>query len=98
MDPNKQRTAIAEYCGWKFDKNQYNQWISPDGTTWNYPPAYNNDLNQMHKAENHLPMELQDTYMEHLLDITGVKGWGICHALAEDRAEAFLKTIGKWKE
>ena len=89
MKPDKQRIAIAEYC----DTDIY-----IDDVLSERLPDYPNDLNAMHKAENHLPMELQDTYMEHLLDITGVKGWGICHALAEDRAEAFLKTIGKWEE
>lgn len=98
MDPVKQRAAIAEYCGWKFDKNAYKQWISPNGTSWNYPPAYDKDLNFMFRAEHHLPMDLQDTYMKHLHDITGIEGWGICHALAEVRVEAFLKTIGKWEE
>jgi len=98
MNPDKQRAAIAEYCGWKFDKNAYKQWISPNGTSWNYPPAYDKDLNFMFGAEHHLPMDLQDTYMKHLHDITGIEGWGICHALAEVRVEAFLKTIGKWEE
>lgn len=98
MNSDKQRAAIAEYCGWKFDKNAYKQWISPNGTSWNYPLAYDEDLNAMHKAEHHLPMNMQDTYMEYITDITGIKGWGVCHALAEVRAEAFLKTIGKWEE
>lgn len=51
MNEHCQNEKIALYCGWKFDKNQYKQWISPDGTTWNYPPAYTKDLNQMHEAE-----------------------------------------------
>ena len=112
MDPVKQRAAIAEYCGWKDVRGHMG--IPPEnGMLFPYPehheedwrlkpfrvlPDYLNDLNAMHKAEHHLSMNMQDTYMEYITDITGIKGWGVCHALAEVRAEAFLKTIGKWEE
>ena len=119
MNSDKQRIAIAEFCGWKeIGKSGIYQNVSkgvngcmPNGEVHKkrikmklpgansfLVPDYLNDLNAMHKAEHHLSMNMQDTYMEYITDITGIKGWGVCHALAEVRAEAFLKTIGKWEE
>ena len=95
---DKYNGEIALFCGWEFDKNQYRQWISPNGTGFAYPPAYNRDLNQMHEAEEHLSTEEIKTYMGHLLDIMGISVWCITHVSAAERAEAFLKTIGKWEE
>jgi hypothetical protein len=106
MDPIKQRTAIAEYLGY-IDVREYvedmdNDYLSLMGRKYKKGPLiripdYLNDLNAMHKMENHLPLNQRETYMEYLREITGVPTWGICHALAEQRAEAFLKTIGKWE-
>ena len=106
MNEHCQNEKIALYCGWKFDKNQYKQWINPDGTSWNYPPAYNKDLNQMHKAEKVLsnPQWQEFGYqLEHLMlgmpaSLTLHDLATVAHATAAQRAEAFLKTIGKWEE
>ena len=100
MNERRQNEKIALYCGWKFDKNQYKQWISPDGTSWNYPPAYNKDLNQMHEAEKSLKGNTQWYKYEEILEAivrAETAHWPI-HATAAQRAEAFLKTIGKWEE
>jgi hypothetical protein len=60
-------------------------------------PSFCNDLNAMHDAEKVLN-EKQDHIMNDTL-------WDMCegrkylwHATASQRAEAFLRTIGKWKE
>lgn len=117
MNSDKQRAAIAEYCGWKFDKNAYKQWISPNGTSWNYPPAYDTDLNAMHEAEKTIPKRDKCIYANHLMMVVGFDGetdmvddygewstskttslFSILNATAIQKAEAFLKTIGKWEE
>jgi transcriptional regulator of NAD metabolism len=64
----------------------------------------------MHEAEKVLTPEQQQTYVDHLADVCevyidhDVGGWGdfcafaVFHATAAQRAEAFLRTIGKWKD
>lgn len=107
MNSDKQRAAIALYCGWKVEDNEYKRWTSPSGTQWNYPPAYDKDLNAMHEAEKILypDSKQSERYAEFLLNAFEIPspfiGTGRCafltnHATAAQRAEAFLKTIGKW--
>lgn len=73
-------------------------------------PDYLNDLNAMHEAEKVLkttdgkigkPCE-RDQYCMHLNGITGhnvtTHSYLIIHATAAQRAEAFLRTLGKWKD
>ncbi len=63
---------------------------------------YCNDLNAMHKAEKVIlnKVSKQRCYLKWL-------GWEddymatiitLCHATARQRAEAFLRTLGKWEE
>lgn len=72
-------------------------------------PDYYHDLNAMNEAEKTLkgPQEC-DSYIRYLCVITDMcapfesgplYSWGpvVC-ATATQRAEAFLRTIGKWKE
>lgn len=69
-------------------------------------PDYLNDLNAMHEAEKILTPEQSKRYAEFILDILEIPtpfiGTARCafltgHATAEQRAEAFLKTLGLWK-
>jgi hypothetical protein len=102
MTPKEQRIAIAEACGWEpYDRNGR---LVLFGL-----PDYLNDLNAMHEAEKILlpPGGGKTTYSKHLADIVCGYGskWGnredlffVAHATASQRAEAFLKTIGKWTE
>lgn len=70
-------------------------------------PDYLSDLNAMHEAEKVLVTEKQCSYFAVRLaelvkgfnydPFTGVSGY-IWHATAAQRAEAFLRTIGKWEE
>jgi hypothetical protein len=101
--------AIAEACGWR--ELYLNQNSEPWGfnTGLNYSqriPDYCNDLNAMHEAEKVLTTtEQQNNYYAEIAEIT----WGceeIGHrqvvfnqltATARQRAEAFLKTLGKWE-
>lgn len=82
MSPEAQRIAIAEACGWKF-----------------YPlnlPNYLNDLNAMHEAEKRLSEEQMTIYTSNLFEICD--DWPKATlATAAQRAEAFLKTVGKFE-
>lgn len=73
-------------------------------------PDYVNDLNAMHEAEHRLcKLEFGwRTYADALEDVVGVNGsWAVMgeadkrlvlHATSRQRAEAFLRTLGKWEE
>mgnify|MGYP000895397431 CR=1 FL=1 len=105
MTPEAQRIAIAEACGWtnvapRIVKNVKHQGDDITVGIWSdngWIPDYLNDLNAMHEAEKVLN-EKQDHIMNDTL-------WDMCegrkylwHATAAQRAEAFLRTIGKWEE
>jgi hypothetical protein len=76
-------------------------------SVWNVGiPDYLNDLNAMHEAEKVLTEEQDLEYSEALEQV--VEGRFVTNnaedmrrlrsATAAQRAEAFLRTIGKWKE
>jgi len=109
MKPEQQRIAIAEACGW-FHMNSC--WHFPNGakaTADGGPdnvPDYLNDLNAMHEAEQTLWQKnwasrhdfvdklsriISPTHGHHLQS-----GIDLLDATAAERAEAFLRTIGKW--
>jgi hypothetical protein len=110
MNPEAQRIAIAEACGW-------NELTLLNGCQIGWPPTgrrgyrehlpdYLNDLNAMHEAENFLTEEERDWYIQALLqnvseetcDLSPNKAeWFITHATAAQRAEAFLRAKGLWK-
>lgn len=55
------------------------------------------DLNAMHEAEKALTPEQIDAFCDHLNPTNYGVWWGI-NATARQRAEAFLRTLGKWEE
>jgi hypothetical protein len=59
-----------------------------------FMPDYLNDLNAMARAEKVLNEEQRGEYRHELIDMLGTN-WGF--ATAAQRAEAFLRTIGKWE-
>jgi len=75
-------------------------------------PYYCNDLNAMHEAIETISVGEKSTYIIHLMDICRehpigcVPDWTrdkqslarLVQATARQRAEAFLKTLGKWEE
>lgn len=95
---NKQiNAAIAKLCGLEVQPQD-----SFGFKGFNHIPDYCNDLNAMHEAEQALApknwnrfSETWWNYYHHLLDGDVQK---IIHATARQRAEAFLRTLGKWKE
>ena len=59
-------------------------------------PAYTADLDAMHEAEKVLTAEQWVSYWSFIEEV--VKDISILHATAAQRAEAFLRAIGAWKE
>lgn len=107
MTPKAQRIAIAEACGWKNcvgDSGFVTRYKgTPSETTVRVTlPDYLNDLNACHEFEKTLTDPLRKKYQSVL--IAEVIGWIAydnerisIHATAAQRCEAFLRTIGKWK-
>lgn len=91
-----------------FDLRGWDETVGADARI----PDYTGNLNAMHEAEKVLDMHQQYEYGEALARTTIGKefddpdgfspnGWGYyapITATASQRAEAFLRTIGKWEE
>jgi hypothetical protein len=86
MSPQAQRIAIAEACGWKDEIVK----------AFHGLPDYLNDLNAMHEATHSLKKDQLRWYRNRLIELTGT--FEAIDATAPQRAEAFLRTIGKWEE
>jgi hypothetical protein len=104
MTPEEQRVAIAEACGW----TETEAWLdgrrcferADSNAGWDFDslPNYLNDLNAMHDAEKAMNNNDWWKFVEHLTNICG-RGTALgISATASQRAEAFLRTIGKWEE
>jgi hypothetical protein len=109
MTDEQINVAIAEACGWKKPArktvlNEKGFFVTQHAQS---APNYCNDLNAMHEAEELSVINLHD-YGMHLYQIVvpletrvfvkndpNVYIW---HATARQRAEAFLRTLGKWEE
>lgn len=127
MKPDKQRIAIAEYCGWTnchigspsaggaVDRPGRPVGTPPDRKYTCELPNYTGCLNAMYEAEKRNfigPREWGqycDTLRWVMAQFVERKcGFGSCcgimcleaavGATAAERAEAFLRTIGKWEE
>lgn len=108
MNPDSQRIAIAEFCGYTHELwtniggGPCSAWFKPDKTFYNInPPDYLNDLNAMHEAEKLLREKgIISGYVHCIHKILNVNLWShedvICSS-ASQRAEAFLRTIEKWE-
>ncbi len=88
-----------------------NIWVNPEGRRFihgfNGPPDYLNDLNAMHEAVLTLDGIPRLQYLGFIYGIVDTRGaigseqgddWKIHTVSAEQRAEAFLRTIGKWED
>jgi len=102
MTQEAQRVAIAEACGWK---TGYRDAVSSVTAL----PDYLNDLNAMHEAEQvlwEMDWSFRSIFNDHLANIikrrkVNRNEWDaetLLDSTASQRAEAFLRTIGKWKE
>jgi hypothetical protein len=101
--------AIAEECGWT--KVFSDEWgplrglKSGDkfytGCAFTIVPDYCNDLNAMHDAEKALNPIKASEYARMLTSIAWESEQPVfapMTATARQRAEEFLRTLGKWKE
>lgn len=68
-------------------------------------PNYLTDLNAMHEVEKRLTLNQRETYYSWLIRIcdrehrmASINRWLAPTATAAQRAEAYLRTIGKWKD
>jgi hypothetical protein len=89
MNNEQINAAIATACGWK-GCPECNDPICED----NFIPNYCADLNAMHKAEETLPDGELWTMKYNLPSQGGLE----FRSTARQRAEAFLRTLGLWKE
>lgn len=92
MSDQEINIAIAEACGW----------AHADVEPYAFPD-YCNDLNAMHEAEKvlvEIGVNKWWTYAGHILrhNPSPFGAETAIHATARQRAEAFLRTIGKWEE
>jgi hypothetical protein len=96
MAPEQQRIAIAEACG-IVSRDQWGPLYKTALGVVRVCPNYLNDLNAMHEAEKVLTSEQVTSYVYSLESMN--ERWSTpAFATASQRAEAFLRTIGKWKE
>lgn len=106
MTDDQINAAIAESCGWK----EVEPWLNgrrcferkddPCGYGIEYIPNYCTDLNAMHEAEKVLTDEQCVFIRLHLrerLENHPASRY-VWNATARQRAEAFLRTLGKWEE
>jgi hypothetical protein len=92
---------IAEACGWTdfIIHPEFGLMGTPQNshglrTAVNW---YTVDLNAMHEAENALDESLRNQYIDWLGTIH-TDSWEFATATARQRAEAFLRVLGKWEE
>ena len=114
MKPEEQRIAIAKACGFTIESDGITHCLTPCDFSGNYNPEgkllkkvpdYLNDLNAMHEAViSKLNGPAPDGWMfiDNLRIACEIPQSNTCMALvcatAAQRAEAFLRTIGKWVE
>lgn len=86
--------AIAEACEWEEGVERYVQNLP----LMKAPPDYCTDLNAMHEAEMIFTPESKYWMYYALLDEMCGSSFKAIRATARQRAEAFLRVLGKWEE
>jgi hypothetical protein len=102
--------AIAQECGWEnvcqHPKNP-NVWVGQHAGNLLEVPNFCGDLNDMYGAEQYLWRKdyyMRHDYVDELGKLLNPCNWqrmeasDMLDATARQRAEAFLKTLGKWDE
>jgi hypothetical protein len=98
MTDKQINAAIAKACGWTEFRD--NVTAKAPGEQLNrvfFIPDYCNNLNAMHEAENCLSLNDRNHYIDALGTIYK-DSWKFATATARQRAEAFLRTLGKWDQ
>lgn len=102
MTPEKQRIAIATACGWEYlpgvvnNRPWFRQAHDRPPVSDDEIPDYPNDLNAIHEAEKTLQHRDRRNHALWLADKCG--DLGCIYATAAQRAEAFLRVLGKWED
>jgi hypothetical protein len=110
MTELEQNKAIAEAVNWKPTTDGGICWDANGQPIVSYP-QYTRDLNAMAEAEKYFDdkiVDIQSMYWDYLAlvtlpdpfpgDDTFLRDFKLIRATAAQRAEAFLRTLGKWKE
>jgi hypothetical protein len=101
MDPEQQRVAIAEACGWVACRTALQSKDNPANDGWRMGsrtvrvlPDYLNDLNAMHEAEKVLRGhgDLITDYIR-LLNKGDLGYRRLAFATAQQRADAFVRVL-----
>ena len=109
MTDEQINAAITEACGWKLAGHPdqlkatdgwelgYQFVLQPDGqlVTHNSIPNYCTDLNAMHEAEKTI-YKHNNLWTAYYYAV-GAGPFSL-HVTARKKAEAFLRTLGKWEE
>lgn len=114
MSPSAQRIAIAEACGWVSIHLPKDEWRPMRGYyqgKLGVVPDFTSDLNAMHEAEKPIlaggpggpNRELRRKWRFELWQVVSryapdLDEEDMIHASAAERAEAFLRALGKWQE
>lgn len=106
MTDEQINVAIAEACGWGCLAPDvwHNGIVGYSKDTYEIVrsriPNYCADLNAMHEAEKMLGDQAIRREYTHILSriVNGGIRFDAIHATARQRAEAFLRTIGRWEE
>ena len=94
MSPKAQRIAIAKSVGIYLHDGDH----APSNYTFvSDLPDYLNDLNAMHEAEKIFDDAIYCRYINELCTLTINDNNSMYMATAKQRAEAYLRTIGKWE-
>ena len=89
---------IAEACGLKPKRRTVYYPKSGMKVETVPPPSYCSDLNAMHDAEKTLTDAIMFVMAHHIERLVSAHGQHYFHASARQRAEAFLRALGKWEE
>ena len=97
MSEQEINEAIAEACG--RERNPDGGWYPDNGLRVGTQaiPDYCNDLNAMHQAEKVLTDDQREVFYPRNLG-AWQSPFNVIYATARQRAEAFLRTVGKWEE
>ncbi len=99
MSDEQINAAIAEACGLKKPCRKVK--LNDKGffvTQHAKLPDYCTDLNAMHEAENTLSQTNMFVMAHYIEQLVNKNGLFYFRATARQRAEAFLRTLGKWEE
>ena len=93
MTDDQINAAIAEACGWKPKRQTKLTRTGHFKVSYENPPNYCSDLNAMHEAEHTLAYIQLCNYIDLLIEFSPEAAV----ATARQRAESFLRTLGKWE-